>query len=200
MRSAFGWAYRSVWGYRLLMGVLYRGRLAQKYRAVAELVPPGSVVADLCAGDCAIEPLLRAKGCKYSAFDANPRFVEWAQRRGINAHSWDALNGAMPAADVILMQSSLYQFMDRAEALLGAMIAQARLFVIVSEPVENVTRPGEGMLSRAARSATVAQGRVFTERYDAETLRSLMGRIAGSSAELVSRGRDAVYVLRRAKP
>src|SRR5215213_536353 len=118
------------------MAVLYRGA-DEPHRIVADLVPPRSEILDVCCGDCAIEPLLRVKGCRYIGLDLNPAFVSSARRRGLDVRAWDARADPVPPADFILLQSSLYQFVDRDRELLQNLLEMARRTLIVSEPVEN---------------------------------------------------------------
>src|SRR6188768_1272654 len=77
-----GLAYRSGSFYRLLMRLLYRGEYELKYQAVADLIPAGASVVDVCAGDCKLAEKLIGKQTSYLALEINPAFVARAVASG----------------------------------------------------------------------------------------------------------------------
>ena len=105
-----GLAYTNVHIYRLVMRFLYGDEYHRKYAAVAALIPRDASVCDLCAGDCMLARIHPETTDRYLALDLNPRFVTADHRSGINARWFDARTQEIPAADVVCLQSSLYQF------------------------------------------------------------------------------------------
>jgi len=145
---------------------------------VSNLIPPHSEVVDVCCGDCAIAPLLRAKGCRYVGLDLNPFFVTHACARGVDVRRWDARTDPVPTADVIVIQSALYHFIDRDRELLRALMEKARRVVIVSEPVENWATSGSRILRSISRTLTRVEGEIFERRYTEHDLRMVITSVA----------------------
>lgn len=72
--------------------------------------------------------------------DLNTTFVRDAQRRGIEAQTFDLLSENLPAGqfDYIIMLSSLYQFIPREKAMVSRMLAATKSYVIIAEPIVNL--------------------------------------------------------------
>lgn len=192
-----GLAYRNVRIYRVVMRVLYGAEYHRKYQAVADLIPSGATVVDLCAGDCRLAEKLLGCGTRYIGLDVNRDFVNWAQRFSIDARLFDLRREEIPVADVICIQSSLYQFMPDEEALVRRMIQSARQLVIISEPVVNVASSTSSFLARLAVQATAVNGERFTRRHTFESLTRMLERLQ-PRAELVERQRrDALFIIRK---
>ena len=139
------------------MRALYGRHYAARMRAVAEQVPPGASVLELCCGPGTLyRRHLRGRVSGYVGIDVNPGFVSRLSRRGVDARRLDlaAPDGALPAADVAIMQASLYHFLPHAERDRRPDAARPRdERVIVSEPVRNLAiqrPPGRRACSAAA--------------------------------------------------
>ena len=192
--------YRSAAGYELLMRVLYGRHYAARMRAVAEQVPAGASVLELCCGPGTLYSRhLKDRAGAYIGVDANERFVDGLRRRGVDARQIDLANPgeALPEADVALMQASLYHFLPDAAVIVERMLAAARERVIVSEPVRNLATsslPGVALLGRRAADPGVGS---HAERFTEATLDALMGRYRGQTRDafLIPGGREKVYVL-----
>ena len=192
--------YRSAAGYELLMRVLYGRHYSDRMRAIADEVPAGSSVLELCCGPGTLyRRHLSTRARSYVGLDVNPGFVQSLRGRGLDARQVDLGSDAqpLPAADVVIMQASLYQFLPAPEAILDRMVAAARQRVIVSEPIRNLASsriPLVGVLGRRAADPGVggAAGR-FTE----DSLDQLMERYRelAISSFLIPGGREKVYVL-----
>lgn len=189
---SYGLIYKRVWLYRLTMKLLYGAEYKEKYRAVAEEIPPETVVVDLCCGDCAIAPLLSEKKCTYIGLDVNLRFVRWAQKRGIDARQWDAIGGEIPPADVVCIQSSLYQFIPSDADLIRRMYESARLKVVISEPIHNVASSSSTLVRKLTTWLTRAEGRTFARRHSQESLERLLEPYRAGKVTVKSLGREAV--------
>ena len=78
--------YRSALGYELLMRALYGRHYAARMRAVAEQVPPGASVLELCCGPGTLYLRhLRSRAGGYIGVDVNPGFVARLKARGVDA-------------------------------------------------------------------------------------------------------------------
>jgi SAM-dependent methyltransferase len=109
--------YRSARGYELLMRVLYGRNYAARMRAVAEQVPASASVLELCCGPGTLyRRYLSARTGGYVGVDVNEGFVEALRRRGVDARRIDLADASepLPAADVAIMQASLYHFLPGA--------------------------------------------------------------------------------------
>lgn len=180
------------------MRVLYGRYYAARDAAVAAHVPDGASVLELCCGPARLYLReLRGRIGSYVAIDASATFVDRLRRRGVDARRGDAATAELPVADVVVMQASLYQFLPDAEAMLRRMRAAARGSVVVAEPVRNLASSRLGVVARlGAGGAATAQG-AQAQRFDAESLRALMGRFGAAvlAHEQAPGGREHVYVL-----
>jgi len=79
-------------------------------------------------------------------------------------------------AGAAIMQASLYQFHDIADALLPRLWEAARRLLVIAEPVRNVSRSRVRAARWIARILTRTDGRVHTFRYTAATLLDLYRR------------------------
>jgi SAM-dependent methyltransferase len=192
--------YRSALGYELLMRALYGRHYAARMGAVAGQVPAGASVLELCCGPGTLyRRYLRGRAGQYTGIDVNQGFIDALRRRGIDARQMDLSNTRepLPAADVAIMQASLYHFLPDAAAIIDRMLAAARERVIVSEPVRNLassTFPGIALLGRRGADPGVGS---HAERFTEATLDDLMARYRERtlSAFSIPGGREKVYVL-----
>jgi SAM-dependent methyltransferase len=192
--------YRSARGYELVMQVLYGRHYEARMRAVAAEVPEGSSVLELCCGPGTLYTRhLRGRVAHYIGLDVNEKFIETLGRAGVDARAIDlaADRRQLPAADVVIMQASLYHFLPDAEEMVERMVTAARDRVIVSEPIRNVASselPVIGALGRRGADPGVGgHARRFTEA----TLDLLMQRYRSRVLKvfLIPGGREKVYVL-----
>jgi SAM-dependent methyltransferase len=182
------------------MRVLYGRHYADRMRAVAEQVPAGASVLELCCGPATLyRRYLRDRVGSYIGIDVNERFAARLRRGGIDARSADLSDRSqpLPEADVAIIQASLYHFLPDASAVIDRMLAAAGELVIVSEPVRNLASsavPVVGALGRRAADPGVGG---HADRFTESTLDRLMERYRDRvrSAFLIPGGREKVYVL-----
>jgi SAM-dependent methyltransferase len=190
--------YRNERVYGLAMRALYGVHYGTRDRVVAELVPAGAEILDVCCGPATIfRRQLRFKEVRYHGLDVNPRFVERLRELGVPAELWDASQSrALPAADVVMMQASLYHFLPDARPVMDRMLAAARDFVIVAEPVRNLSTSRLTPLAVLGRRATRVRA-ASSERFDEGRLDALMDDYSSVLRErfLIPGGREKVYVL-----
>jgi SAM-dependent methyltransferase len=192
--------YRSAVGYELLMRALYGRHYADRMRAVATEVPAASSVLELCCGPATLyRRCLRERTSSYVGLDVNPGFVAALRRRGIDARELDlaADDNALPTADVVIIQASLYHFLPRAERVVDRMLTSARDRVIVSEPVRNLASSDVPIVRLVGRRAANPGTGGHAKRFDERSLDALMARYRGQilKAFAIPGGRERVYVL-----
>ena len=89
--------YRSAVGYELVMRVLYGRHYGDRMRAVAEQVPDGASVLELCCGPGTLYTrCLRSRTSGYIGLDVNEGFVAGLRRRGIDARRLDLSVAGVP--------------------------------------------------------------------------------------------------------
>jgi SAM-dependent methyltransferase len=193
--------YRSALGYELLMRALYGRHYAARLQAVADQIPAGSSVLELCCGPGTLYTRhLRERTTGYIGLDVNDRFVARLSQQGADARQVDlALSEEpLPTADVAVMQASLYHFLPGAARIVDRMLAAASDRVIISEPIRNLASselPGVGLLGRRAADPGVGgHAERFTESTLAELMAGYGGRIVSSFT--IPGKREKVYVLR----
>jgi SAM-dependent methyltransferase len=183
--------YRSALGYELLMHALYGRHYRARMTAVAEQVPPGSSVLELCCGPGTLYlHHLLPRTSAYVGLDVNDGFVDRLRRRGVDARVFNVGQLALPPADVVIMQASLYHFLPDAKRVIDQMLAAARDRVIVSEPVRNLATssiPGVALLGRRAADPGIGG---HARRFDEQTLGALMDSYRARILHLRDPGRS----------
>jgi trans-aconitate methyltransferase len=187
--------------YRLAMRVGYGPDAAARYALVADLVAdhigqPGSVL-ELCCGDLELYRHLARRGLagSYLGLEQAPAMLRRARRHGIDARDFDVrAAGALPMAGAVIMQASLYQFHDIADALLPRLWEAARRLLVIAEPVRNVSQSRFRAARWVARILTRTDDRVHTFRYTEATLLDLYQRcgIPVSRLDRTPSGREVV--------
>jgi trans-aconitate methyltransferase len=189
-----GLVYRSPALYRLAMRVLDSDRKARE-QLVVDAIAPGSAVVDLCCGDAPLASELLAKDCTYLGLDLNPQFVADAVRRDLDARVWNARTDDIPEADVVVMLSSLYQFIPDERAFVGRLLAAARELVVLAEPIRNWATSDSRALRAMARRLTRVDGRAFESRLGEGDLDQLADVVAPGRVRKERLAREVVLFL-----
>ena len=191
--------YRSSALYELAMFLLYGRHYASRYRAIAEMIPTGSSVLDLCCGPALLyHRYLSGKQVRYTGLDINANFVARLNRRGASGLVWDLRSDdALPAADYVIMQASLYHFLPDAKPVVERMLQAAQKRVIVAEPIRNLATSDSRILSRLARLLTNPGAGEHRNRFTEASLDDLFSRYTSRAADsfTIAGGREKVYVL-----
>ena len=181
------------------MFLLYGRHYASRYRAIAELIPTGSSVLDLCCGPAFLyHRYLSRKKVRYTGLDINANFVARLNRRGASGLVWDLrTEDALPAADYVIMQASLYHFLPDAKPVVDRMLQAAQKRVIIAEPIRNLATSDSRILSRLARLLTNPGAGEHRNRFTEASLADLFSRYASRPADsfTIAGGREKVYVL-----
>jgi SAM-dependent methyltransferase len=192
--------YRSALGYEALMRVLYGRHYSDRMRAVAEQVPDGASVLELCCGPGTMYARhLRGRTSGYVGIDVNAGYVERLRRRGVDARRLDLATGEepLPRADVVILQASLYHFLPQPERIIDRMLAVACDRVVVSEPVRNLASSEVPVIARLGRRAADPGVGGHAQRFTEATLQDLMARYRERILRSfpIPGGREWVYVL-----
>lgn len=167
-RSPVYWSLRV---YALVQRLLGEGP-ERVLAPVANLIPAGASVTDLCCGPAGLYThYLRDKGCRYIGMDFNAHFVTRLRRRGVDARFIELPGGPIATADYVVMCASLYHFRHCEEQLLRHMLAAARRAVIISEPVRNLSSHPSSLLGRLASRFTNPGIGSYGFRHDHSTFR-----------------------------
>ncbi len=190
--------YRYPLLYEMSLRILYRSHYRERIEAVADEIPDGSMVTDVCAGDCALHRYaLRERDVAYLACDVNERFVTWTERKGIESRLLDVLEEEIPPADCVVMMGSLYQFIPHEKIILQKLIHAARRKAIITEPVRNLAQSRSFVLRGAARFLTGLGGHSFRERFTEDTLRTCLTREGFRSFQTIAGGREIIACLEK---
>ncbi len=169
--------YRSPLVYQLVMRLLHGRHYSDRYRVLADEVPAGAEVVELCAGDARLyRYFLQPKGVKYLGLDNSPHFVSAARSHGLNFRLFDASKEEIPPADVILIQASLHLFHPQIEAFISRMLDAARQHVLISEPVRNLSSSSNPVVAWVGKTFTRPHGPGLdhTHRFTETTFTQLM--------------------------
>jgi hypothetical protein len=187
--------YYHPWIYERVMRLLYRNHYRERIQAVAEAIPPGSSVADICAGDCSLLRYgLHNQSADYHAYDINPRFVRWAKKRGIPMKALDIRINDIPFADCVVMLSSLYQFIPQERKTLEKLLLAAKRRVILAEPIHNVAQSRNPLMRWAGRTLTKVGDNPCAQRFDEETLRALLAEYGIQTLKPIAGGRELLAI------
>lgn len=204
MSAGVSLVYAHPWLYQGVMRALYGRGYDARYRAVAELIEPGSEVFEVCAGDAHLyRRYLQPKAVRYAGGDINAVFVRHAQRRGIALQQHDAAVDPIPVVDYVVIQASLYQFIPDHVRLIEVLLAAARRSLIVAEPIVNLSTSSSRLVRwLAQRSADPGDGHKAA-RFDAASLDAALRVHFGDriqSTVTIARGRERLYCLRGTAP
>jgi SAM-dependent methyltransferase len=193
--------YRSSSVYELAMLALYGRHYGSRYRAIAELVPNGSSVLDLCCGPALLyHRYLRHKLVRYTGLDVNAEFIDRLTRRGASGQVWDLRSDkALPEADYVIMQASLYHFLPDPSPIMDRMLRAARRQVIVSEPVRNLSSSNSRLLALVGKLLTDPGVGNHSQRFNEAGLDQFFLRYRSlvQQSFLVAGGREKLYILSR---
>ncbi|GAC1437884.1 MAG: hypothetical protein NVSMB51_12850 [Solirubrobacteraceae bacterium] len=191
--------YRSAPLYEAVMRALYGRHYHGRYEALAELVPHGASVLDLCCGPGVLYTrFLRGRQVRYTALDLNARFVEQLSRAGVDARVWDVSAARpLPHADYVIIQASLYHFLPRAQEVVERMVQAAGVAVVIAEPIRNLATSRVGALAAAGRRLTDPGTGEQEDRFTEATLDELMSSYGERLRDsfLIPGGREKVFVL-----
>jgi SAM-dependent methyltransferase len=193
--------YKSAGIYNLVMRVLYGRHYASRCTRIAELIPAGSTVIDLCCGSAVLyHHHLRQKAVDYTGLDISSRFVDALTKRGIRSLVWDLHSDTpLPRADVVIMQAALYHFLPNASRVVDRMLEAASKQVIIAEPIRNLATSNVPIISGIAGRLSGPVVATNPQRFTEETLdRFFMAYAVNVKQSFkIAGGREKVYVLEK---
>jgi hypothetical protein len=183
------------------MRVLYGRAYNDRDRALAELIPDGCSVLDLCCGPATLYcRYLKHKRVSYTGLDINARFVARVSASGGVGLLWNlAEERPLPQAEYVIMQASLYHFLPDASSVVERMLAAAERQVLIAEPIRNVLNSRLPILAGLARKFTNPGTGDQLHRFDEARLDGLLeiyrqrGQVV--QTRLIAGGREKLYVL-----
>ena len=181
-----GLIYRRPAVYELVKRAQYGRHYTDRLRAVANEVPPGSSVVELCCGPGTLYTHhLRERVSSYIGLDMNEPFIVALRRQGVDARPMDLSNTRepIPSADVTIIQGRLHNFLPDPAHIIDRMLAAAHRLAIISEPIE-----GTGSRLAFARRPHLTE-EALDELF--EPYRELLVKDT-----LIAGGREKLYVLR----
>ena len=197
MTNRVSFVYQSKIIYTLLMKCLYGHHYKYRYRAIAEKIPRGASVTDVCSGDSVLYTRYLKGKNKYTGIDINPLTSfnsQWAKTIKV-----DIVKEAIPKADYVVMQGSLYQFIPNHKEIINKMLDSARYKVIISEPVINLVNSKNKIISTIAKySANPSTGNKkfrFTKSLLNNFFRKNYKDLIENTS-FAAGGRDMLFILR----
>lgn len=195
MRSLIYWR---PWLYSLFIRFSYGRHSRARYEAIASLVDRGSSLVDVCCGDCRVFQFLKGKDVDYLGLDFNPAFIRAAHKKGIKAHLCDIREDPVPSTDYVLIQGSLYQFIDEKDAILEKLLKAAKKHLIISEPVKNKANSTFAPASWLARKLSNPGDGDKPFKFDAQTFRSALHPVRARIVKefTAANGIDSIVMLK----
>lgn len=183
MRS-FIYSSRIIYG--LLMRMLYMGAFHDRFERVASWVDNADSVLELCFGDLYLYThYLKQKQVSYQGIDLAPAFVAHGRKLGVNVFQGDVTHTVLPRADVVIMQASLYQFIDQDLQLMNKLFNAARKRIIIAEPVRNIAQSSNKVVSFCAKYLVNSGVGHHTQRYNMTSLQALIERFIKDNKEQI---------------
>ena len=193
--------YRHRGLYAVINWLLYGRHHRTRYRVVAELIPRGASVLELCCGPATLyHSFLRARNVRYTGLDLSPSFINALNQRGGHGILWDLRSEKpLPPADFVIIQGALCFFLPDPSALIGRMLAAASKQIIIAEPIRNLANSSIPLLARVANRLAGAVDGNHPTRFTEETLDKLVENypLPLKRSFKIPGGRDKVYVLEK---
>jgi SAM-dependent methyltransferase len=180
-----GLIYRRPAVYELLKRAQYGRYYSDHLKAVANEVPPGSSVVELCCGPGTLYTHhLRERTSSYIGLDMNEPFIVALRRQGVDARPVDLSDNQepIPSADVAIIQGRLHNFLPDPAHIIDRMLAASRRLTVISEPIQGRRLT---MFARRPHLSEQALDELF------EPYRELLIK-----ETLIAGGREKLFVLR----
>jgi len=193
--------YRNAFLYEGLMRALYGSAYKGRFQVLADLIPQGGSVLDVCCGPATLfHRYLKQKGVCYTGLDINSSFIERLLAGGGSGMVWNLEEDRpLPRKEYVIMQASLYHFLPDAAPIVMRLLAAAEKQLLIAEPIRNVADSPSALLAFLARKLTNPGTGDQPHRFDEARLDALLQpyRQRGQVVEsrLISGGREKLYIL-----
>jgi SAM-dependent methyltransferase len=193
--------YQNAFIYEGLMRALYRSAYSTRFQALADLIPEGGSVLDVCCGPGTLfHRYLKQKGVCYTGLDINSAFIKRLSTGGGTGMVWNLEEDRpLPRKEYVIMQSSLYHFLPDAAPIVKRMLAAAEKQLLIAEPIRNMANSQIALLAFLARKLTNPGTGDQPHRFDEARLDALLqpyqqrGQVVES--RLIAGGREKLYIL-----
>ena len=198
MKKTVSWIYKRIWIYRLIMSFLYLGRYRQRFQDIINVMAPEDrQIIELCFGDIYIAEFCKKSLRRWTGYDINDVFVNYALERGHNAVSADILSlKKLPQADVLIFAGSLYHFNENLHHIWQLMTSCATK-IILSEPIKNITSIKNFIGKIGARASAVRNG-AEAFRFERDSLIEMLDYFQETynfTYEIVSEKKDILIII-----
>lgn len=180
--------------YNLMMRAIYGRDFQKRYKMILNEIGSMSVL-DVCCGDCFLANYIDKS--RYCGIDINPAFVDHGKKKGINVFLLDAARDDWPAAECVVIQASLYQFIPDHEKILNKAFQAAQKKVIISEPMYNLADSKNPLVAWIARRSTNPGAASSKERFDGDSLKMLYQKY--NAVKIIDAGRELIGVFDKAR-
>lgn len=193
--------YKNALIYESLMMMLYGTAYVDRYRALADRIPAGTTVTDLCCGPATLfHRYLKPKGVRYTGLDINPKFAADLSASGGTGLRWDMTEDKpFPPADYVIMQASLYHFLPNPAPIVNRMRAAALEAVLIAEPIRNMADSPNPLFAwmgkKLTNPGTGEQAHRFNEALLDQFFMPYAQQGAVKDASLIAGGREKLYIL-----
>jgi SAM-dependent methyltransferase len=193
--------YQNAFIYEGVMRALYGSSYNKRFRVLAERIPEGGSVLDVCCGPATLfHRYLKQKGVCYTGLDINPSFIQRLSARGATGLVWNIEEDRpLPRKQYVIMQSSLYHFLPDAAPIVERLLAAAEKQVLIAEPIRNVADSQSALFAFLARKLSNPGTGDQPHRFNEARLDALLqpyrrrGQVVESG--LIAGGREKLYVL-----
>jgi len=179
-----GLAYWHPVTYRLIEKILYGRNYQRHYEALSREIGDLNIL-ELCCGDCQIVDCL--KGNTYQGLDINPRFVNYAKKKGINVSLQDVMVSEIPEVECIIIHNSLYQFYPHHEKLIYKALESAQKKLIISEPVINLASSKNRSISFIAKWITRVGNNSSSKRFNRKEMEEVFNKFHAERIEFLGK-------------
>jgi SAM-dependent methyltransferase len=189
--------YKHSWLFHSAMTCAYRTHRQERFRALAQWVPEGAHVLDVCCGDGSFSKHL-APSVRYRGLDHSPAFVRTARRHGRQVEIFDLRHDRLPPSQIVVCQISLYQFYPEEAAVLARLFEAAKQRLIISESVRSLAKSRWPWIASLGAWGLHVEGMTNSRfRFTPEGLEELFQpyRPYIGQAGVICGGRDWLFVL-----
>jgi len=129
------------------MKKLYGKQFESRYSNLVRHIPAEKSITELCPGDGYLfEKYLEKTNPHYNAVEWNRKFSLYLREMGVKVVTQDLTSAAIPSAQIVLMQASLYQFEDHA-SIVKKIFEAAQELVVIAEPIDNIASSKNKIIS-----------------------------------------------------
>jgi len=167
--------YSSPFIYNLAIRLMYGKNFCARYQQVANAIPANCSVLDLCCGDAHLySHFLQQKNVEYTGLDTNPCFVKAAETKNIPIIKQTlTAQSSLPIVDIIIIQASLYHFINETPQFIQNLLAHAKEKVIITEPVKNLSSSSNPIIRFIAQRSGNTGEQHYAQRFIPESFTEL---------------------------